>query len=125
MTKDINHIKKKWGYERILENNNKYCGKILTVNQGYLSSLHYHKKKDETFIIESGKIQLEVGKAKKTKKGWIVHTKTYMMEPGDKIRLKPNTVHRYKSLTKKSLILEISTQHKDNDSYRIEKSRRE
>ena len=83
------------------------------------------KKKDETFIIESGKIQLEVGKAKKTKKGWIVHTKTYMMEPGDKIRLKPNTVHRYKSLTKKSLILEISTQHKDNDSYRIEKSRRE
>jgi len=104
-------VPKVWGYEKWLENNDKYCCKILVLKEGYQCSLHYHKVKDETFLATKGHVRLEV-------EDEIVH-----MKPGNFVRLKPNTKHRFTGL-EDSEIIEISTHHEDGDSYRIEESRK-
>jgi mannose-6-phosphate isomerase-like protein (cupin superfamily) len=104
-------IPKVWGNEKWLENNEKYCCKVLSVKKGYQCSLHYHKKKDETFVVTSGHIRLELGKE-------VLH-----LRPGAFIRIPPRTKHRFTGI-EDSLIMEVSTHHDEADSYRLEKSRK-
>ena len=104
-------VPKLWGYEKWLENNEKYCCKILSLNKGYQCSLHYHKNKDETFLVTKGRLRLELGE------------KVLLMGIGDFVRVLPGTKHRFAG-TEDALILEISTHHEDDDSYRIEESRK-
>jgi quercetin dioxygenase-like cupin family protein len=104
----VKRHEKGWGYEDWLVNNKKYCGKILHFNKGKLCSLHYHKLKDETFYILKGYIVLEV------------NTKKYNLRQGNTFRIKPLTKHRIYALTDADII-EISTQHFEKDSYRIER----
>jgi cytidyltransferase-like protein len=99
-------VEKPWGYELWIENNDLYCGKILHFNKGCRSSMHFHKIKDETFYVLSGKIRLEVSK------------KNIEMNIGDSKRLFPNTVHQFYAL-EDSDIIEVSSQHFDEDSIRI------
>ena len=42
-------VEKDWGHEIWMANNQSenYCGKILRINQGYNSSLHFHLDKHE------------------------------------------------------------------------------
>jgi mannose-6-phosphate isomerase-like protein (cupin superfamily) len=108
--RNLQQIKKVWGCEEQIENNDKYSCKLLHINSGYQSSLHYHMKKDETFILQKGRILLEIGDS--------VHE----MQPGDYIRIQPQTRHRFKAL-EDSVILEVGTTHYENDSYRLESSR--
>lgn len=54
----IEYIPKGWGNERIICNNDKYCGKILTIYKDHRASFHYHIQKYESFYIQSGKILL-------------------------------------------------------------------
>ena len=44
-------VEKDWGREIWMANNQEedYCGKILQINQGYNTSLHFHLEKHETF----------------------------------------------------------------------------
>lgn len=51
-------VPKGWGFEKWIVNNEKYCGKILYMVKDYKCSWHYHKLKDETFYVQSGKIIL-------------------------------------------------------------------
>ena len=90
-------------------NGEKYCGKIMYLNKGYRCSYHYHKLKDETFYILKGKVLMKVG-GKKT-----------IMKEGDSIHILPGMKHSFAGL-KDSEILEISTQHFENDSYRDNES---
>lgn len=103
-------VKKVWGYEVWLVNR-EYCGKLLVLYKGFQCSLHYHKEKDETFYVNSGKVSMEIGKKKWT------------MKKGDVQRIAPGKLHRFTGL-EKSEIIEFSTHHKESDSYRIEPSRR-
>lgn len=103
-------VPKLWGYEKWLENNEKYCCKILSLNKGYQCSLHYHKNKDETFLVTEGHIRLELG-------GEVID-----MRPGSFVRVLPNMPHRFAGL-ENSLIIEISTHHEEDDSYRVEVAR--
>jgi rfaE bifunctional protein kinase chain/domain len=107
---DMSIVSKVWGYEKWLENNEKYCCKILSVNKGYQCSLHYHKNKDETFVVTAGHIRLELGDQ-------IIH-----LRAGSYVRVLPGTPHRFTGM-EDSLIMEVSTHHEDSDSYRIEESR--
>ena len=100
---------KVWGSELWMCNTEKYCGKILTLKKGFCCSRHYHKLKDETFYILEGKVLMEFGKTIKT------------MLPGEVVHIKPNTIHRFIGL-EDSKIIEISTQHFEDDSYRLTKS---
>jgi len=108
-----NHLKihivpKEWGEEHWLVNDI-YCGKRLILKKGYRCSLHYHKKKDETFYVAKGKVLLEL------------HGKKIIMNPGDSQRIKPNDIHRFSGL-ENSEIIEFSTHHDEEDTYRKEPS---
>ena len=105
---------KGWGDELWIVNNEKYCGKILRFNKGASFSMHYHIQKEETWCVTRGKLKLEyfdLEKAEKLQK---------YLEEGDVVHLKPCIPHKLTALEDSS-IFEVSTQHFDEDSYRIEK----
>ena len=104
---------KVWGSEIWIANTANYCGKILILKHGYRCSIHYHKKKDETFYILEGTVLMETN-------GDVV-----IMKPGDAIRIRPGMRHRFTGLGGwDSKILEVSTHHDEEDSYRITQSER-
>jgi mannose-6-phosphate isomerase-like protein (cupin superfamily) len=49
------HVAKGWGSELIWVTNDKYCGKMMNFNQGAKFSMHFHREKDETWYVQSGK----------------------------------------------------------------------
>ena len=55
MITNYKEVKKKWGKE-IWIVNREYCGKKLVLNKGFRCSMHFHKNKDETFYILTGKV---------------------------------------------------------------------
>ena len=95
---------KVWGEERWIVNRD-YCGKILVLNKGFRCSIHHHKIKDETFYINKGKVLLEL------------NDDTRVMVPGDVQLIMPNEKHRFTGL-EDSEIIEFSTHHREDDSYR-------
>lgn len=106
MTKKIDKV---WGYEEEIVNTSEYCGKFLYLDKGKRSSLHFHKIKDETFYILSGKVLMELS------------NEVIVMEKGKSKRIKPFNCHRFSGL-EDSIITEFSSHHEDSDSYRIEES---
>lgn len=106
-------VPKVWGREEWIVNNAKYCGKKLIFLQGHRCSLHYHKIKEESFYILVGRIYLEL-----VEHGQHV---ARVMEPGDIAHIKPFAQHRITALTDAE-VMEFSTFHMEEDSYRIEES---
>ena len=102
---------KVWGKEVWICNTLLYCGKILHLKKGYRCSIHHHEIKDEVFYILKGRVYLEVDGEK------------YTMEVGDAIRITPGLRHRFTGILN-SEILEVSTQHFEDDSYRTTQSER-
>lgn len=107
--------KKGWGYEDWMTNN-KYCGKLLHFDKEKRCSVHYHKIKDETFYLLRGRLEVmladSIDEYEKDNKQIIV------MGAGDIIHIWPGRVHQMKGLEESDLI-EISTKHFEEDSYRI------
>jgi len=105
-------VEKVWGRETWIANNRLYCGKILELKKGFRCSIHKHKIKDETFYVLAGAIFLEtfdeIGH---------VYEDNYMGAGASK-RIIPKTYHRFTGLTD-AQIIEFSTHHEDNDSYRL------
>lgn len=138
----IKKVDKIWGKEIWLVNNNKYCAKYLYLNNGYECSVHFHSKKDETFYILEGEVELFVtdispyfdncffypeqfeGYLQKYKKEIINSLAKIVLTKGNQYRLYSGIAHKFRSITPTSKILEISTTHYDYDSYRITKSRK-
>lgn len=54
----ITRVEKPWGYELIWAKTKDYVGKILHINQGHKLSLQYHREKEETILLQSGKMNL-------------------------------------------------------------------
>ena len=104
---------KGWGHEEWIHNDELYCGKKLVVRAGKRCSLHYHKLKTETFYVASGKITLELYYPDGTEN-------IRVMQTGDHALLVPGVVHRFIA-HEDSEIIEFSTQHFEDDSYRIER----
>ena len=102
-------VLKVWGHEEWIVNNEKYCGKKLVFKKGYRCSMHYHKIKDETFYVISGKVLMELDGVKR------------VMTLGDSQRILPGQKHRVTAFEHSSLF-EFSTFHMDEDSYREEVS---
>jgi quercetin dioxygenase-like cupin family protein len=100
-----------WGREICFSNSPLYCGKILEFNKNYHGSSHFHKQKTESWYILKGQLMLEYVDDKEN-----VHKKTLL--PGDSVTLKPLTIHKLIAI-EYSQILEVSTEHKDEDSYRL------
>lgn len=105
-------VPKGWGEELIIENNELYCGKLLIFKAGCKFSMHYHMIKDETWYVESGEFIYR----------WIDTETADVIEqnlkPGDIVRQLPGQPHQLEALTD-GKIFEVSTQHFDEDSYRV------
>ena len=56
ISSEIKFVPKGWGHEKWIVNNDEYCGKLLFFEEGKRCSWHYHKIKDETFYLQSGKL---------------------------------------------------------------------
>ena len=55
----MDRVDKPWGHELIWAKTGRYVGKILHVLAGEALSLQYHRVKDETIMVLSGRLQLE------------------------------------------------------------------
>jgi mannose-6-phosphate isomerase-like protein (cupin superfamily) len=104
-------VEKPWGYELIYAETEKYAGKILFVRKGHQLSLQYHKVKDETMYLYSGRAQLEL----QNPKG---QNQIIELSPGKSYHIEPGSQHRVTAL-EDCEILEVSTPELD-DVVRLE-----
>jgi mannose-6-phosphate isomerase-like protein (cupin superfamily) len=108
---NIQKIDKGWGYELIIINK-EYCGKILHFNQNAKMSMHFHIKKDETWYVSKGKFIFR----------WIDTSNAKLNEEyfcqGESIIISQGLPHQLEAI-EESEIIEFSTHHFDNDSYRV------
>jgi len=100
-------IPKSWGMESWFVNED-YCGKRLTFAEDHRCSIHYHKEKNETFLVIVGRIQLELSNS------------TRILEVGDVVDLPKGVSHRMMAVGGNAAMIEFSTHHEDSDSYRID-----
>jgi mannose-6-phosphate isomerase-like protein (cupin superfamily) len=108
---DVKRVEKPWGYELVYAWTDRYCGKIIFIRAGEQLSLQFHKEKDETIYVQSGRVEFEIGEPGKP-------VDTEVVAPGRAFRLKPGTVHRMRALEDTTL-LEVSTPETD-DVVRLE-----
>jgi len=112
---EITHVDKGWGYEKWIVNKEEYCGKLLFFNKGKRCSWHFHKLKDEVFYLQSGKMLVKYGYDED-----ISVAKELILEPGMNFHIDRGLKHQMVAL-EDSELYEFSTQHFDEDSYRIKK----
>jgi mannose-6-phosphate isomerase len=55
---EVKRVEKPWGYELIWAKTGDYVGKVLHINKGHKLSLQYHRVKEETFFVATGKMML-------------------------------------------------------------------
>lgn len=108
---DVERVEKPWGHEIVFARSETYCGKVIFVRAGEQLSLQFHRVKDETIYVHSGRIELEIGDP-----GGPLDTE--VVGPGRSFRLRPGVVHRWKAL-EDSVVLEASTPDLD-DVVRLE-----
>jgi mannose-6-phosphate isomerase len=106
----MRRIEKPWGYELIWAESTRYVGKILHINQGQKLSRQYHNQKEETFLVQSGEMDLEVGQG--------ADQKTIRMKKLDTFHCLPKTIHRMVAVTDVDVV-EVSTPELD-DVVRLE-----
>jgi mannose-6-phosphate isomerase len=106
-------VEKPWGYELWWARTDRYVGKILHVKRGESLSLQYHNVKDETILVQSGRLLFETrptgeeGELRKLELG-----------PGDVFHITPGTLHRMTGLEDCDIV-EVSTPELD-DVVRLE-----
>ncbi len=85
--------------------NKDYCKKILVMLPNQKHPLHFHRRKEETFHILSGKLVS------------ILAGKKHIMYPGDLIDVKPGTWHEFYALHEGCIFEEVSTTSYKDDSF--------
>lgn len=105
-------VKKPWGKEvwyAVVPK--KYMGKVLHINRGQRTSMHYHEKKDETLYVWGGKLIYrwidEKGKEREDTFGF-----------NERMRIRPGVKHSLGAGHQNVILFEVSTCHPD-DSVRV------
>jgi mannose-6-phosphate isomerase len=109
---DVRKVDKPWGYELIWALTGVYCGKVLFVKKGHSLSLQFHREKDESWLIQSGRAKLELGEV------GAPMLEQEVIAAGSAFHFPPGTVHRVTAL-EDTTILEVSTPQLD-DVVRLE-----
>ncbi len=104
-------IKKPWGQEEVIEINNRYMMKKLTMLSGHRCSTQYHNIKQETIYVLSGKLKISCGSE-------IDELEENIYEGGATITIPPKLIHRMEAI-EDSVYLEASTPEMD-DVVRLE-----
>ena len=88
-----------------------YCGKLLYVAEGKSTSQHFHLNKTEDILVDMGTLYLTL---------WEDAIETsHILEAGDSVTITPGLVHRLTGGPDGVVLYEFSTQHFDDDSYRV------
>ena len=107
-------VQKGWGHEKIIHNDDGYCGKILCFKKGKKCSFHRHKLKTETFYCV-GKILLRHGFDDDISKA-----EELILNTGDSFHVPIGLNHQMEAL-EDSELFEFSTIDHPDDSIRIVK----
>ena len=84
-------FEKPWGYEELIECNDRYVVKKLFMKKGHSCSIQYHELKTETIIVLNGLLNIYIGDTVDT-----LNEKIY--SPGETVTIKPYTVHRMEAV---------------------------
>jgi len=106
-------ILKPWGHELIWAQTKDYVGKILFIKKGHRLSRQYHQKKEETILVKSGTLTVEIGRPEGG------DFKCLTLGPDNVFHVYPQLVHRFCALISDVSIIEVSTPFLD-DVVRIE-----
>jgi len=104
-------IEKPWGREEVIEINDRYMVKKLTMNKGHRCSIQYHNKKIETIYVLSGELRIYYGSEKKK-------LESKIFKASETITIVPKVIHRMEAV-EDSVYLEASTPEMD-DVVRLE-----
>ena len=107
-------VVKSWGFEIWIANSPMYCGKMLAIQSGKHTSMHFHVKKHEHIFVHSGTLILTLIEDKITTE--------HILQSGDSIYVTPGLVHRLEAPAGQiglTVLYEFSTEHFDSDSHRI------
>ena len=99
-------IEKPWGKEEVVEINDRYMMKKLTMWKGHRCSLQYHNLKRETIYVLSGQLRIYYGPSRDS-----LQSKVFVV--GETITLTPGVVHRMEAV-EDSVYLEASTPEIDD-----------
>ena len=105
-------VLKPWGHEIWWARTERYVGKLLHVKKGESLSLQYHRVKDETVMVQSGRMLFETRGQDETE------LRRVEMTPGQAFHITPGTVHRMTALEDCDIV-EVSTPELD-DVVRLE-----
>lgn len=107
---ELKEVKKVWGKEIIVVNNESYSGKLLHLDRGAECSYHMHPIKKETFYCLEGQVVLTVA------------GEDYMLNPHSRPKtILPGTFHKFRGVTK-AVIIEFATHDDPEDCIRISTS---
>ena len=98
-------VDKPWGSETIFAHTDKYVGKILRIKAGQRLSLQSHVVKDETIMVQQGRLSLVL------ESGEMV---TIELSPGETYHIVPGTVHRFCATAEDVCLIEVSTPELDD-----------
>lgn len=104
-------VNKPWGYELIWALTEHYVGKILHVRAGEALSLQYHRVKDETIMVLTGRLLFEFFAED-------AEPSSHELGPGEPFHITPGLRHRMTALEDTD-VLEVSTPEL-NDVVRLE-----
>ena len=107
----MRRVDKPWGHEIIWAVTDRYVGKVLHVKKGGQLSLQYHRQKDETVMVWSGRMRFvffEEGQPPQEKD----------LGPGEAFHIRPGLRHRMVAIEDCD-IFEVSTTELD-DVVRLE-----
>lgn len=113
MKKEVKRVEKPWGHELIWAQTPAYAGKILHIKKGHQLSLQYHRVKEETIYVYTGRLKFVFEEAP----GSLAEV---VLEPGEAHHIPPHRQHRMIALEDCD-IFEVSTAHLD-DVVRLEDS---
>ncbi len=107
----MTRVDKPWGHELIWAKTERYVGKILHIKAGEALSLQYHRQKDETIMVLTGKLRFEHFAEGE-------EPKTTELGPREPFHVTPGLRHRMIAIVDTD-VLEVSTTELD-DVVRLE-----
>lgn len=112
------YVEKDWGSETWFANNleHNYCGKILEIKKGHSTSMHFHIDKHEVFYILEGMLKVNWIDTESTKEHIIYVPQGMSME------MPQGVPHSLIASEVDVKLIEASTFHRDEDSYRLWKT---
>lgn len=101
MRHPVRRVEKPWGHELIVAHTDRYVGKVLHIEPGQALSLQYHERKDETFFVARGEIDLQVEEEGELR--------SQRLREGESYHVSPETRHRMVAGALGCDLFEVST----------------